>query len=130
MSKKNLCIPFDPEGNLLGYSYYGIASNDEIKCMNEGKFEYYSERNGVSTLREVFKPNFKFSDELIFNRFSRGCSSVKAHFTSSNTNKKYEMFITDFQDVILADKFNDHKISGTFTFIKRGLNYGIILTKE
>lgn len=130
MAKKNLCIPFDSEDNLLGYSYYGLFGDQEQKCLDEGKFEHYSERNGVWRLREVFKPNFVFNDTLMFERFSRGCSSVKAHFISNITNKKYEMFITDLQDAILANRFNNQQIVGKFTFTQRGQNYGVKLVKE
>lgn len=121
--KKELFVPFDRCGNMLGYSYYGISSEGEKICTETGKFEIFN-RNGA--LNEVFVPNFEFEDTLIFEGFSRGRSSVKAHFKSQFTGKKYEMFISDLADIIKANHFIT-KLSGRFTFVKKGQNYGIKL---
>ena len=123
--KKELFVPFDRCGNMLGYSYYGISTDEEKICKETGRFEIFN-RNG--TLVEVFVPNFEFEDTLIFKNFSRGRSSVKAHFESRFTGKKYEMFICDLEDVIKSNYFIT-KLSGRFTFVKRGQNYGIMLLK-
>ena len=125
--KKELFIPFDRNGNLLDYSYRGLSTEEEEICKRDGKVEHFWGRD--DTLREVFVPNFEFEDTLIFEGFSRGRSSVKAHFKSQFTGKKYEMFISDLGDVIKANYFIT-KLSGRFTFVKRGQNYGIRLLKE
>ena len=96
--KKELFVPFDGKGNLLDYSYSGITEEEKEMCKRDGKIEHFWGRD--NTPREVFVPNFEFEDTLVFKRFSRGRSSVKAHFESLSTGKKYEMFISDLEDVI------------------------------
>jgi hypothetical protein len=124
--KKELFVPFDRAGNLLDYSYMGISKEEEEICKRDGKIEHFWGRDNA--LREVFVPNVEFEDTLIFKHFSRGRSSVKAHFESQFTGKKYEMFICDLEDVIKANYFIT-KLSGRFTFVKRGKNYGVMLLK-
>ena len=125
--KKELFIPFDRNGNLLDYSRWSLSTEGEEICKRDGKFEIFRGRD--NTLTEVFVPNFEFEDTLIFTHFSRGRSSVKAHFESQTTGKKYEMFIIDLEDVIKAN-YSITKLSGRFTFVKRGQNYGVKLLKE
>lgn len=125
--KKELLVPFDRGGNLLDYSYWDLSTEEKEICKRDGKFEIFWGRD--NTLAEVFVPNFEFEDTLIFTHFSRGRSSVKAHFESQYTGKKYEMFIRDLEDVIKANHFVT-KLCGRFTFVKRGQNYGVLLLKE
>lgn len=125
--KKELFVPFDRYGNLLDYSYSGITEEEKEMCKRDGKIEHFWGRD--NTLKEVFVPNFEFEDTLIFKHFSRGCSSVKAHFESETTEKKYEMFISDLEDVIRDNHLSNCRISGRFTFVKKGQNYGIMLLK-
>ena len=125
--KKELFVPFDGGGNQLGYSYTDIRGEEKEICMRDGKIEHIFGRN--NTIREVFVPNFEFGDTLIFKHFSRGRSSVKAHFESLHTGKKYEMFVSDLEDVILNHHLMNGCISGIFTFVKKGQNYGVMLSK-
>lgn len=120
--QKKLFIPFDRNGNLLDYSYRGITEEEKE---NERVEHFW----GDGSLIEVFVPNFEFEDTLLFERFSRGRSSVKAHFVSCSTSKKYEMFISDLEDVIKANCLINGKINGKFTFAKKGQNYGVKLLK-
>lgn len=126
MSKKELFVPFDRCGNLLGYSYYGISESEKEICKEKGRFERFY---GNGTLAEVFVPSFEFDGTLRFERFSRGRSSVRAHFVDCDTTHKYEMFISDFDDVIKGNHIADSLIKGTFSFVKKGQNYGIVLLK-
>ena len=123
--KKELFVPFDKNGNLLDYSWNGITEKEKEICKRDGKVEHFWGRD--NTLHEVFVPNFEFEDTLIFKHFSRGRSSVKAHFESQNTGKKYEMFISDLEDVILNNSLTNGRVSGKFTFVKKGQNYGVLL---
>lgn len=125
--KKELFIPFDRKGNLLDYSFFGITEEEKEMCKRDGKIEHFW--GDGDTLREVFVPNFEFGDTLVFKHFSRGRSSVKAHFESLYTGKKYEMFISDIEDVILNNHLMNGCISGRFTFVKKGQNYGVVLLK-
>lgn len=67
---------------------------------------------------------------LKFLHFSRGRSSVKAHFENIDNEQRYEMFITDIEDILLNHKFADGQITGKFVFTKRGQNYGIKLLES
>lgn len=111
---------------MLDYSYFGITDEEKEICKENGKIEHYY-KNGK--FAEVFVPNFNFVDALDFTHFSRGRSSVKAHFVSCTTNKKYEMFISDFEDCIKNNHLTNSLIKGTFTFVKKGQNYGVKLLK-
>ncbi len=73
---------------------------------------------------DEWKPNYIFEDELQFSHFSRGRSSVKAIFKDEN-DFKYEMFVSDFNDVINSQTIVKGKIKGRFYFIKKGANYGL-----
>ena len=117
---KKLYVPFDKDGNLLSYSWYGITEGEKE---NE-RVERY---RGDGSLMEVFLPNFEFEDTLLFGYFSRGRSSIKAHFVGLHTGKRYEMFISDLEDVIKAHRLTGSEIKGKFTFIKKGQNYGVKL---
>ena len=122
--KKELFVPFDRNGNMLDYSWYGLTSEEEQKCKEEGRFE----KSGIrSNYIEVFVPNFEFEDTLVFTHFSRGRSSVKAHFRSKYTEVKYEMFISDFEEVLKKSRIGNCHIRGRFTFVKKGMNYGVKL---
>jgi len=72
-TKKKIQVPFDNQGNQLGYEDYDCTMRD----------------------------NSKFSDTLEFTGISRGRSSVKFHFKRAN-GCKVEMFATDFEQLMLA----------------------------
>lgn len=124
---KELFVPFDRHGNMLDYSYWGISEEEKELCKKHGRFDRLYP-NGE--LAEMFIPNFVFEDTLIFTRFSRGRSSVKAHFESKYTELKYEMFISDFQNVLKQNRIGNCHVTGRFTFVKKGQNYGIVLLKN
>lgn len=95
--KKKYQIPFDENGDLINYP--------------------------ESFMNPVFKDNFEFGDTLEYVDYSRGRSAAYFNFVSLNTNRKYTMFMTDFNDIVhLLEK---GRITGTFTFQKRGMNYGV-----
>lgn len=101
MTKAQLKVPFNKEGNMLGYQYDGNI------------FEW--------------KDNFEFKDELCFECFMRGQSSAKAVFCSNLNKNKYFVFLTDLDKIIKHGIEENGIIKGTFTFSKRGNNYGIKL---
>lgn len=102
-----MMIPFDKKtGNMLDYTW--VATGEENAAV-------------------TWKENHEFNDTLEFTHFTRGRSSVKAHFKSFTDGKLYEMFLTDFEKVLLSGKLDRTELSGWFTFCKRGANYGIKL---
>ena len=122
--KKELFVPFDGKGNLLDYVYSDITDDEKDVCRRNG---VVIRDKGLSCM--MFMPNYEFSDTMIFDGFSRGRSSVKAHFVSETTGRKYEMFVSDLGDAIRADGLHNARIDGKFTFTKRGQNYGVKLVE-
>lgn len=95
MSKINYKIPFDAKGNQLDYDGYGV--ND-------------------------LKDNFEFSDTLTFRHYGRGRSSITFIMERASNGKTVSMFVSDFADII--DKMSHGSVTGTFTFAKKGQNFG------
>ncbi|AKF13441.1 hypothetical protein PHIN3_178 [Sinorhizobium phage phiN3] len=98
-SKKtgNYPIPFDTNGNQLHYP------------------ETWT-RDGV-----VMKDNFVFADVLTFSHFSRGRSAAYAYFKRS-TGETVTVFLSDLADIMKIMVRGE--VGGTFTFCKKGMNYG------
>jgi hypothetical protein len=72
------------------------------------------------------QPNFAFEDLLIYEGYSRGRSSAVLNFTSLNDQKKYSMFLSEFDDFMKESGFEQRKIiSGIFCFCKKGSNYSL-----
>ena len=78
---------------------------------------------GYSNTR--FVPNFEFTDTLKYNGYHRGRSSAKIGFLRLSCSTSVEMFLTDFDDMMESVGLNGQCIRGKFTFVKRGLNYGV-----
>lgn len=97
--KKVLQIPFDINGNQMHHRY------------DYGTFKEY-------------KDNYEFFTTLTFSHFMRGRSAAYAIFTSTS-GVKYSMFLKDLEIVI--PHLKNGTLSGTFTFCKRGQNFGVKL---
>jgi hypothetical protein len=71
--------------------------------------------------------NFEFVADLRIEWMSwRQASTVR--LIDDVTGQRFHMFIADLQNTILFGKtIADSKISGTWTFIKRGTEYGVKL---
>jgi hypothetical protein len=96
-------IPFDKDGNLLGY-YPG-----------------YGDVNWVD--------NFENRFNLKLEKYGRGRSSVTFDFRCQDTGAVYQMFVSDLVEMLLKVTLNYGEISGSFTFCKKGQNYGIVFIK-
>ncbi len=101
--KKTKIVPFNDDGNMLGYPCGYVTDYRELS--------------------EEFKANLSYTG------FSRGRSSIKAHFEDVSSGVKYEMFMKDL-DTILKDSGNVIEVLGLWTFQKRGMNFGIKLVKK
>lgn len=71
-----------------------------------------------------WRGNYEFEDTLTYEGFGRGRSSVRLYFKGANGDE-YEMFMKDFDEIMKSGKIKGGKISGKWTFVKRGRNYGI-----
>jgi hypothetical protein len=90
-------IPFDRDGNQLMYPGWDTQ----------------------------FSPNEIFTDTLQFYDYGRGRSAAYFTFVRMSNRKRVHMFMTDFGDVV--PMLSGGCIGGTFTFCKRGQNYGVKL---
>ena len=93
-------VPFDDDGDQIGYDWRG-------QCKDGRK-------------------NFIFDATMYLTGQSRGRSSIKFHFKAGIEGKEYEMFATDFAEMV-----KHHNVSGGITgqwcFRKRGANFGLVL---
>lgn len=112
-------VPFDELGNQLAYP---ISSWRRIPDHPKANSQ------GWVTLGCVMEQNFEFDATLEFEEISTGRSAVRFHFVDVNTGKKYVMFLTDAQDII--KKLEKGKISGRWTFCKKGANFGVKLVEN
>jgi len=84
---------------------------------------YYVEKFGYKYI-----DNFEWEDTLEYECFGRGTSAAHLYFKSTITGNSYQMFLKDFEDIVKL--LVDGKVTGTFTFCKRGQNYGIKIVKK
>lgn len=70
------------------------------------------------------KDPYTFSDTLTIMGYLRGRSSVQICLVGSK-GEEYSMFISDFMDMVLSTDIQRARITGTWTFTKKGANYGL-----
>lgn len=93
----NYQIPFDEDGNQQDY---------EIN---------------YSWIKSKMVDNFIFEDTLEYESYGRGRSSISFTFKRQN-GKTVSVFASNLIEFI--PYFIDGKITGLFTFVKKGQNYG------
>ena len=72
----------------------------------------------------VWKDNYEWEDVIEYQTYSRGRSAANIIFRSALSKKReYTVFLTDFSDMVPF--MVRGVVSGTFTFVKRGQNYGV-----
>lgn len=76
--------------------------------------------NGEAGIRWL--PNFEFKATLVLDNMHRGRSAAYFTFRDEETNKSVVVFMKDFMEMFQHSCHG--KVKGTFTFIKRGQNYG------
>ena len=72
--------------------------------------------------------NFEFIDTLEYVSYNTGRSAIGFIFRLASSGTLVNVFITDMSKMLL--KMVEGKISGKFTFCKRGANYGCKLLEE
>jgi hypothetical protein len=97
-----------------------------------GNFKIYFDNNGnmLHSLYSWAQPgSYKEEDNRIFQdrlEYS-GCSGSHILFTSLMSGRQYQMFISDFNKVMLAKKLVNNIVEGDFTFTKKGRVQGFKL---
>ena len=101
----NYQIPFDKSGNQQDYPsswYVGEYPNHKAVGPN-------------------FVDNFEFTDTLTYRTYGKGRSSIGFEMVRSD-GTTVNMFVSDFH-IVISHMVNG-KVTGRFTFIKKGMNYG------
>lgn len=101
MAKKVIQVPFDTNGNQMHHS------------------------SDFGTFKE-YRDNYEFFGTLTFSHFMRGRSAAYAVFFGSS-GKKYTMFLNELEEVV--PELHEGCLTGTFTFVKHGQNFGVKLIK-
>lgn len=107
MAKGNYQIPYDSAGNQLHYP--------EVWTWTDGK------RGEV-----VWRDNNPFKTTLSYDSYSRGRSAAYFDFKDPN-GKTVVVFMKDFEAMV--PHMSKGAVTGTFKFIKRGMNYGCQLVE-
>lgn len=103
MAKLNkINVPFDADGNVLhsDNTRWGIPPHE-------------------------WRDNYIFSDTLQFVQFNNMKTSVQAEFKSLCDNRRYIMFLSELERCIRSDAISNARITGRFTFVKKGTNYSV-----
>lgn len=118
MAKKGVYdIPFDKSGNQQDYPTPWYVPTGEMRKYGGSDDEYEVRRPEGP----IWKANFEFEDTLELVGYGRGRSSITFSLKRSD-GTTVSMFVSDFYDA--AFKMHEGKITGRFTFIKKGQNYG------
>ena len=105
-SIKTFKIPLDKQGNLLEYA--PEWEQNEIQWAD----------------------NKVFTDTLAYDGFSKFGKFSYLIFKSTSNNSKYPMFLTDFGRVMQERVIENGRVSGYWTFVRRGDNYGVKLAED
>lgn len=71
-----------------------------------------------------------FEDHFQYLKMDNGTGVSRVYWKSIRTGREYSMFISDFDEIILAKAFVNNQITGTFRFVKRGQSQAIKLILE
>lgn len=95
----------------------------QIPFDNDGNQKHYPESwKGLQ-----WKDNYEFDDELHFTTYGRGRSAAYFIGAMASNGMTVNVFITDFMD--LMPHMVHGKVTGKFSFVKRGQNYGCKLVE-
>lgn len=111
-------IPFDRDGNQQDYPQEWYVPTGEVKKAQYPPFPEYPVTRAEGP---IWKPNCEFDDTLTLVGYGRGRSSITFDFKRTD-GTKVSMFVSDFYEAVF--KMAEGKITGRFTFIKKGQNYG------
>ena len=90
---------------------------------DDGKFVVYPEIWRHKNLE--MKPNFTFNATMEFKGFIRGRSAARFWLVDMQTLDRYEMFLSEFNDMMQQTTIEEGVVDGEWTFCKKGKNYSI-----
>lgn len=89
----------------------------------KGNQEHYPNKWGS---HGEYRDNYEFFTTLTFSHFSRGKSAAYANFICTS-GMKCTMFLRDLEEIMPF--LENGSVTGSFTFVKRGQNFGVKLIK-
>ncbi len=121
MGKGSYQIPFNLSGSQQAYPQCWYVDTGETKVLSNGSPYPVKRAEGP-----IWLDNFEFDDTLTLIDYGRGRSSVV--FDMQRTDgTKVSVFVSDFFE--MAKQMQNGKITGRFTFTKKGQNYGCCLVE-
>lgn len=113
MAKKtgNYEIPFNRKGDLLHYP----------------ENEYEGQYPNYRTIPPIWRDNFQFTDTLKVAGMSRGRSAAYFILVSETDGRRYPIFMKEMHELISMSTLVKGVVKATWTFVKRGQNYGLSL---
>lgn len=76
-----------------------------------------------------WRDNYEFTSTLTYESFLRSDHAVRIVFRGDD-GKEYHMFLKELHDILVGGGFDGNKVSGVWTFCKRGQNFGIRLVRR
>lgn len=107
-----------------------MATNSEVRQApfkkDGGLWHYppYSQDN------LVWEPIEEWDAEMKMVGYNRGRSAAFFLWVDTEDNSSYPMFLTDMSDALKAAVIDKGVIDGTWTVVKRGMNYGLKLVSQ
>lgn len=155
---QNIMIPFHYDGNMMDYNGYSNEAkvwwdiNDNVLARVDYKTWYketpidkFDREQNERILKQqkmiedgiyiqvpavTWNSNYEFYDTLIIDNTKRGRSAAQFILKSKTSNKTYNMFMKGCLDLMQKTTITKGAITGWFSFIKRGANYGIEFIRE
>ena len=76
-----------------------------------------------------WRDNYSFESKMTIEDYGRGRSAVTIYLLDE-LNNRYEVFISDFIEMMKKLEVSEGSFYGKFTFCKKGKNYGLQLWKN
>lgn len=105
-------IPFDVDGDMMVEAYSPTA-----RLLTQVAL-----RSQAST---YWKPNDIFDATLFYRGYERGRTSARILFELGKGGPKVSMFLRDFDTAMKLYGFDERRMTGTWTYVKRGRHFGI-----
>lgn len=130
VNNKQVIAPWKPSETIgwerLPNLNYEKEHEEYLVKLNE--YQHKLELGEYITVDKItWKANFEFEDTLRLTGMSRGRSAANFNLKSETTGKNYNVFMTDMVDLFQNATINKGSVTGKWTFVKRGHNYGIKL---
>jgi len=111
-------VPFDKKGNLMPLAFApGQIAQQAGTYLPD--YEYRAAE---------WRENRVFRATLVYTGYYKGRTSTRLQFRVGGENRTVEMFIKDFDTAIKQYGFDGQRITGQWTYVKRGQNFGIAPT--